>query len=148
MDTAPRIGFLIRTLSHRIGRTLDQKLRLEADGANTSVRSHILGYFAHRQIDSILQSDLARHFMIQRSTMTNILDGLEKEGLVTRQECKSDKRQKYVMLTDRGKLLCRQRLLVVDEFESELRSTLTDEELDKLLAIAKKLERKLDTYTC
>ncbi|ADY14715.1 transcriptional regulator, MarR family [Sphaerochaeta globosa str. Buddy] len=147
MDTTPRIGFTIKTLSHRIGRTLGQQLRLEQEAASTAVRSHILGYFAHHEVEAVLQSELGNHLLIRRSTMTNILDGMESEGLVTREEYQQDKRQKLVRLTEKAKALCSEHLKLVNDFETSLQSNLSDEELKQFFAITKKLNQILDTYT-
>ena len=147
METTPRIGFTIKTLSHRIGRNLGQQLRLGHDSASTAVRSHILGYFAHHEKETVLQSELQQHLLVRRSTMTNILAGMESEGLVTREDCLADKRQKQVRLTEKAKALCNEHLKLVNEFEDTLRSCLTDEELHQFFTITEKLNQLLDSYT-
>jgi len=145
MDTSKRIGFTIKTLSHRIGRNLGQQLRLGHDCASTAVRSHILGYFANHEKETVLQSELQQHLLIRRSTMTNILCGMEGEGLITREDCLTDKRQKQVRLTAKAKELCNEHLKLVNEFEASLRSCLTDEELHQFFTITEKLNHQLDT---
>jgi DNA-binding MarR family transcriptional regulator len=79
--------------------------------------------------------------------MTNILDGMESEGLVTREEYQQDKRQKLVRLTEKAKALCSEHLKLVNDFETSLQSNLSDEELKQFFAITKKLNQILETYT-
>lgn len=79
--------------------------------------------------------------------MTNILAGMENEGLVTREDCLADKRQKQVRLTEKAKALCNEHLRLVNEFEDTLRSCLTEEELNQFFTITDKLNKLLDTYT-
>jgi len=145
METTPHIGFTIKTLSHRIGRNLGQQLRLGHDSTSTAVRSHILGYFAHHEKETVLQSELQQHLLIRRSTMTNILCGMEGEGLITREDCLTDKRQKQVRLTAKAKELCNEHLKLVNEFEDTLKKCLTDEELAQFFTITEKLNHQLDT---
>lgn len=126
---------------------MGNQLRIEQDSTSTAVRSHILGYFAYHQTDAILQSELGRHLLIRRSTMTNILDGMESEGLVTRDDYQQDKRQKLVRLTEKAKTLCSEHLRLVNAFEASLKSNLTEEELNWFFSITEKLNHILDTYT-
>jgi DNA-binding MarR family transcriptional regulator len=46
--------------------------------------------------------DLARAVVLTRSGVTRLVDGLEKDGLVARSSCPSDKRGTFVALTDEG----------------------------------------------
>lgn len=77
--------------------------------------------------------------------MTNILSGMESEGLVSRVEDTQDKRQKRVVLTDTAKNLCNEHLALVNAFEKKLELALTDEELSQFFAIAEKLKTTLET---
>jgi DNA-binding MarR family transcriptional regulator len=46
--------------------------------------------------------ELAKAVVLTRSGVTRLVDGLEKDGLVTRSSCATDKRGTFVALTDRG----------------------------------------------
>ena len=46
--------------------------------------------------------DLAKAVVLTRSGVTRLVDGLEKDGLVARSSCPSDKRGTFVSLTDAG----------------------------------------------
>ncbi len=145
MDDTHRIGLTIKTLSHLLSRTMGKQLRDEQHCAATAVRSHILGYFAHHHVHEVQQAVLQQHLGIRRSTMTNILSGMESEGLVSRVEDAQDKRQKRVVLTDTAKTLCNEHLALVNAFEKKLEQALTDEELNQFFAIADKLKTILET---
>ncbi|MFA6732160.1 MAG: MarR family transcriptional regulator [Sphaerochaeta sp.] len=145
MDDTHRIGLTIKTLSHLLSRAMGKQLRDEQHSAATAVRSHILGYFAHHRVEEVQQAVLQQHLGIRRSTMTNILSGMESEGLVSRVEDTQDKRQKRVVLTDTAKNLCNEHLALVNAFEKKLERALTDEELSQFFAIAEKLKTTLET---
>lgn len=46
--------------------------------------------------------DLAKAVVLTRSGVTRLVDGLEKDGLVMRSSCPSDKRGSFVSITDEG----------------------------------------------
>src|SRR3954463_12927867 len=46
--------------------------------------------------------ELAKAVVLTRSGVTRLVDGLEKDGLVARSSCPSDKRGSFVALTDDG----------------------------------------------
>src|SRR6476620_8180386 len=46
--------------------------------------------------------ELAKAVVLTRSGVTRLVDGLEKDGLVMRSSCPSDKRGSFVALTDDG----------------------------------------------
>lgn len=46
--------------------------------------------------------DLARAVLLTRSGITRLVDGLEKDGLVSRCSCPSDKRGTLIAITDQG----------------------------------------------
>jgi DNA-binding MarR family transcriptional regulator len=46
--------------------------------------------------------ELAKAVVLTRSGVTRLVDGLEKDGLVARKSCSSDKRGTFVALTDEG----------------------------------------------
>jgi DNA-binding MarR family transcriptional regulator len=148
MDDTPRIGLTIKTLSHLLSRAIGKQLRDEQSCAATAVRSHILGYFAHHNVQEVQQAVLQQHLGIRRSTMTNILSSMESEDLVRRVEDPQDKRQKRVILTDAAKALCNEHLMLVNSFEATLRKALSDEELEQFFAITEKLKTTLETYRC
>ncbi len=47
-------------------------------------------------------SELARSALLSRSGLTRLVDRLEKEGLIRRQECATDRRVQHAELTDKG----------------------------------------------
>ncbi|MFD0590184.1 MarR family winged helix-turn-helix transcriptional regulator [Paenibacillus sp. GCM10027627] len=50
-----------------------------------------------------LPSQLAEHLGVTRATVTGLIDGLERDGLVNRKASSEDGRQKSVMLTEAGR---------------------------------------------
>jgi len=86
------------------------------------------------------QQQLAQSLLVTKGNVTQMLDGMEADGLVTRRKCG---RTNLVYLTDEGRAL-RSRSLVDHErrIEEEF-SVLTPEETETLLTLLRKLDRSL-----
>ena len=146
MKEEPRhIGHTIKTLSHLLHRSMTKLLKLEEESSGSVVQSHLLGYFAHHQKNRMLQSELQQHLGIRRSTMTNILKGMERDGLIRREDSQEDKRQKWVVLTEPAKQKCAEHFHLVQEFELTMRQGLSEEQLQQFFAIADTIRRNLET---
>jgi DNA-binding MarR family transcriptional regulator len=52
--------------------------------------------------------DLANGLLLTASGVTRLLDGLERDGLVAREECSSDRRVTYAVLTEAGRAKLRE----------------------------------------
>jgi DNA-binding MarR family transcriptional regulator len=67
-------------------------------------------YFARDNL--LAQNEISRELSVSRTNITNLIDGLEKDGLVERVPNPADRRVSYARLTAAGKKLC---LIVLPE---------------------------------
>ena len=84
MEYREDIGFQIRTLSHLVKRTVDQAAFDGVDDHPTGVQGWIIGYLYRNREKEVFQRDIQEQFSIRRSTVTGILQLMEKNGLITR----------------------------------------------------------------
>ena len=93
-------GKKIHFISNTIKRSIDRKV--EVYGV-TAGQSRIIGYIARtsRKRD-VFQRDIEEEFDIRRSSVTNVLQILEKNGYVSRESVESDARLKKLVLTEKG----------------------------------------------
>jgi DNA-binding MarR family transcriptional regulator len=68
----------------------------------TPARFDVL-YLVHRADDFIRQSHIRRVLALASSTMTEMLQTLERLGLLVRSRCSIDRRQRWVQLTKLGR---------------------------------------------
>ena len=88
-------------------------------------------------------SSLSERIRAQNSTVTGIIDRMEREGLVCRERSKSDRRVVHIKLTDKGAKLAREiRVEPLEIFRSALTS-LTGADLKDLLRILMKLQKRV-----
>ncbi len=96
------IGQEIHRINHMIDRYLS--LRIQDSGMDESTLMHgwIMRYLYENRDRDIFQKDIEKAFSIGRSTVTGIIQLLERKGYVCRESVACDARLKKVMLTDVG----------------------------------------------
>ena len=143
MEYREDIGFQIRTLSHLVKRTVDQVAFAEQDDHPTGVQGWILGYLYENQGREIFQRDIQEHFSIRRSTVTGILQLMERNGLITRSSVERDARLKKLELTPRGVELHERVERSIRQVEDRLSQCMTPEEKATFLTICEKIRAHL-----
>ncbi|MDQ2661644.1 MAG: MarR family winged helix-turn-helix transcriptional regulator, partial [Actinomycetota bacterium] len=84
------------------------------------------------------QLALANHLGIDRTVMTYLVDDLEKEGLVERRPNPTDRRQRQVVATDRGRELIENACRRVVDAQEHLLGTLDNDERTALRRLLNK----------
>ena len=90
--------------------------------------------------DRMRRIDLAQSLLLTASGITRLLDGLERSGLIVNEQCDTDRRVSYPVLTEKG----RAKLLEASEshigaVRALLGERFTDEELRSLTALLDRL---------
>jgi len=83
-------------------------------------------YFSHDR--RLAQNRISREMEVSRTNITNLIDGLVKDGLVTRVTSPVDRRVSYAQLTDKGEELCRHLLPPMTRLMMDVCENFTDEE--------------------
>ena len=90
-------------------------------------------------------SELSDRIRAQNSTVTGIIDRMERENLVTRERSKDDRRVVYIKLTPKGRELAREiPIEPMEVFKSAL-ETLSQQEMKDLLRIMTKVAKRVRT---
>ena len=89
-------------------------------------------------------TEIARRVGVTTTNITNLIDGLERDGWVERFASPSDRRVTYVQLTAEGQERCARLIPAAAQFTSQLFAGLSDEEKTVLIATLQKLRRIAD----
>jgi DNA-binding MarR family transcriptional regulator len=92
----------IRFLATHSAITRELEARLMGAHGLTLSDYDVLVQLARAPERKLRNIDLAKAVVLTRSGVTRLVDGLEKDGLVRRSSCPSDKRGTFVALTDAG----------------------------------------------
>ena len=98
--TNKNFGFL----TNRVGRLLKKTVNQIADEKNISFPTHEMGILSdlHRK-EGVLQQDLAESMIRNKSSITKMLERLETDDFVRKEEDPNDARCKRIYLTSKGR---------------------------------------------
>lgn len=139
-----RIGVAIRAVSNRIRRHMDTTAVKNDIDALTGMHGYIIGFLAHCQNEKIYQRDIEREFSIRRSTASQILQRMERNGLIVRQSVELDARLKCICLTEKAWSL---HLRVEEEhaaLEACMKHGLSHAELATFFKVIEKIQKNLE----
>ena len=94
--------------------------------------------------DGISQKDIAEYCGKDKTSVTKIIDTLEKKNLVVRVTDQLDHRVKRVVLSQKGRELFISALPVMAQTRDELRSGISDKEIEALKSILNKIYKNLN----
>jgi DNA-binding MarR family transcriptional regulator len=105
--TSPRtsvaIEAFVRLLRAQVAVTRQLSAQLNADhGLNINAYEALL-QLARAPDSRMKRVELANSLLLTAGGVTRLLDGLERDGLVAREECSSDRRVSYAVLTEAGR---------------------------------------------
>jgi MarR family 2-MHQ and catechol resistance regulon transcriptional repressor len=93
----------------------------------------------------LIQSELGKKMLVSRANITGLIERLEKEGLVVRNNDPSDKRVFRVRLTNRATELMNAFLPVHNEYMHKIMSALDTQEKEAMISLLKKLRNGLES---
>ncbi len=111
----------------------------------TSIQIRILGYLRRIEDEgkSAFQRDIEDVFRINRSSVTSVLQTLEKKELILREGVPGDARRKKLVLTENAKALQCSIYQTLMEVEQEIRSVFTEEEFLTFLDYMNRIDQKV-----
>lgn len=107
-----------------------------------------MGYLAMREGSDVYQRDIETFFHLRRSTVSSLLNTLERKGLLQREPVPHDARLKKLVLTEAGLALSTQALSVMRRMNQVLIQGLTPEEVIQLSGLLGKVETTLSCSEC
>ncbi len=131
-------------MAQRLGRRwrqmVDAELRLCGLTASTWRVLHILG----EQGDGARPKDIAEALSLERPSLAQLLDKLQREKLIERRDDPRDHRGKTVHMTDRGAHIHRQAKDEVQSITDRLTKNITEREFAIIKTVFDKIHRAID----
>lgn len=112
----------------------------------SSIQSRMLGYvyFQYCQKKKVLQRELEEEFKIRKSSVTSVIQILEKKGLVRRVGVPGDARKKEVVLTEYGIAVQERVMERLKSLENMVSEVLNPEERKLWYSCIRKIETRLE----
>ena len=136
------IGKEIIILSHGIKRQMQETA--ESVGI-TGTQSRVLQYISEEsKTREVFQKDIEEAFQIRRSTVTQILQLMERDGLIERKSVARDARLKKLVLTAKGYEIDEVMKGQISHMEERIIKNISNEEKEMLLTILEKIRKNLE----
>ena len=110
----------------------------------TSIQSRILGHLRHAEEEGrcVFQREIEEVFRIKRSSVTSVLQTLEKKELIIRESIPNDARVKKLVITEKARKLQVGTYRALGEMEQEMRSLFSEEEFKQFLDYMNRIDKK------
>ena len=146
MSNTDLLGFRIRSVWQQVKRLMNRHLT-ENDGYGlTGMQFAIVSYIAKESTErDVFQKDLEQKFDIRKSTVTGILNTMERDGLLLRETVPYDARLRKMILTDKALQAKKNSEQVIDTVENQLSKGLTEEEIATFLTILEKISKNAES---
>lgn len=142
MPPDDRLIYLLFTAQQKL-RTYLKKMMTKENVRVTTAQAGIL--FLLKQKDGRTMSELSQILSIDNSTITGLVDRLEKTGLVRRNASPHDRRASHVFINPQGMEEVDKAKKVIRMVNQEIKNGFSAEELDSFNRILKSFFHKFDS---
>lgn len=133
------IGFHIRELNNALRKSREQCNQNSEIKDITMMHQWIIGYLASNTDHDVHQRELETELNIGKSTLTEVLNIMEKNDLVIRISSEKDARCKKIVLTEKSIRIDSEISQKIKATEEKLRKGITEEEIELFLKNIKKM---------
>jgi DNA-binding MarR family transcriptional regulator len=141
MSDNDRLIYLVFT-SELILRNYLKTALLKSGLKVTVTQSGIL--FLLKQKDGRTMTDLSQILGLDNSTLTGLVDRMEKNGLVKRNSNPVDRRSSHIYITENGLMECREAAAVIRRTNDEIKSGFSEDEVTVFKKILKSFLKKFN----
>lgn len=134
-------GFILESTAKKIKLELQRKFNEINADITVDQWVILLELYQHNTQNQV---ELCERCSKDAPTITRIIELLLKKELITREECKSDRRKFNISLSRKGKSLVQKLLPIVIEFRKKGWNNLTDKDIQHMERITKKIRENLN----
>ena len=137
------VGKCIMNTSHKIKIGLNS---IFEQAGLTGLQARILGFvrFNSENGRDVFQKDIEAEFKIRRSSVSSVLDNMEKNGFIIRQSVENDARLKKIVLTEKAQDISKQHCQTILRFENSLLENMTADEIATLKKLLDKVAENIE----
>jgi DNA-binding MarR family transcriptional regulator len=135
--------YYLRTVMHKTKRSADSILEPHNISGQ---QGRIIGIIAEKQEKGtdVCQKDIEAALGITGASVTGLLQGMEKKGLINRKRSTKDDRIKELTLTSKGKDLVTLFIKVFDDTEKRISKVMTESQKEMFLKVLRLIDKEYD----
>jgi len=126
------------TVIFRASQAIQEMIRKDVASYDLNTTEFAVLEFLYYKGDQPIQT-VGKKILIARSSITYVIDKLEKKQLVSRRDCPNDRRVIYATLTTKGNELMDQIFPLHQEKVADIFRCLEENELDNIIELMKKI---------
>ena len=134
-----KIGLEIHKLDNTMHRAITYAAKKAGMDEVTLMHGWIIRYLAENKERDVFQKDIEQRFSVGRSTVTTIIQLMEKKGYVIRESVEYDARLKKVNLTAKGKETHEKMEYLARLLDQQFISDISDDEMEVFLKVMNKI---------
>jgi DNA-binding MarR family transcriptional regulator len=138
------VSFQLRTLGVHLKRAIDRSEAVKTFEDVTGMHRWVIKYLIEQQERPVFQKDIEALLSIRRSTATKMLQLMEKNGYIARQQVDADARLKKIVLTPKAWELHQVIMHEIELLEQQLRQGITDAEMQQFFAVMEKMKANIE----
>ena len=140
-----KMGLDISKINHIISRKVDAAVINAIDDNLTVSQAYVIDFISMEGKDrDIFQKDLEKEFDLKRSSISLMLNNMEKSDLIQRVPVAEDARLKKIILTDKAIMLHKKISNAIDSVENKLCKDLTTDEIKIFYKILDKIRDNIE----
>lgn len=145
MKRSSTVGYKIRLIHNQIHKRMEAKRQENEDGLTlTGMQRWTMGFLVDHEGEDIYQRDIEAAFSVSRATASNMLQVMERKGLIKRVSVEHDARLKKLLLTEDARSMLERVERDVNEMEQMLIKGMTKEEVAVLMGYLDRIIGNLD----
>ena len=140
-----KLGLDISKINHIISRKMDASVISAIDDNLTISQAYVIDFICNEGKDKdVFQKDLESVFDLKRSSISLMLNNMEKSGLIERMLVKEDGRLKKIVLTEKSIKIYEKISDEIDLIENKLSENITEEEVKVFQNVLNKIRNSLE----
>jgi len=140
-----KLGLNINKIHHIISRKVDAAVINSIDDNLTVSQAYVIDFiYMEGKQKNIFQKDLEKEFDLKRSSISLMLNNMEKSDLIQRVPVAEDARLKKIVLTEKAIMLNENISNAINSVESKLSENITLEEINVFYKVLDKIRNNLE----
>lgn len=135
------LGHELRCTSNMLKHHVDEQLDKKVDCRLTSMQGTVIGYIAHHPDKEIFQRDIEAEFKMKRSSASEMLQLMEKNGLLMRCPVERDARLKKIVLTEKALQYHRQIEQTILQTDEYIAQRIGEREFEQLILLLRQIRK-------
>ncbi len=133
----------LRILCILLRRGMDRVIK-ECEDALPRAQGILLCYLYEQREKPVYQRDVEAKFRIRRSTATEVLQAMERKGLIYRKAVPEDGRLKQICLTEKAMGMQEHFFSVAQALDMRMTKGISQADLDKFMEVAEQIRYNLE----